>query len=133
MGHIVVDDHSGTPFCRLVDFSSATCCVESTPSTTVCGDLPCIAPEMALEAPCVAKQADCWSLWVVLLEAAGGLAELEPPAAKIRSLFSCEGSHARALAVMGGVRSRAVLAGLSGLLEPEPAARAAANAPSLAS
>jgi len=140
LDHVVVDDQSETLFCRLVDFFAATRCVEWTSSTTVCGDLPSIAPEMVLEASYVAKPADCWSLGVVLLEVAGGMgstrqavgwpddAELELAAAGIRNFFSCRGSHARALAAMGGVRSRAVLARLSGLLEPEPAARAVAGA-----
>ncbi|CAK0861784.1 unnamed protein product [Prorocentrum cordatum] len=145
LDHVVVDDQSETSFCRLVDFSAATRCVESTPSTTLCGGLPCIAPEMVLEASYFAKPADCWSLGVVLLEAVGGMgsmrqavgwpddAELEPAAARTRNFFSCDGSHARAMAVMGGVRSHAVLTRLSGLLEPEPAARAVAGSPFQAS
>jgi len=95
---------------------------------------------LVLDASYVAKPADCWSLGVVLLEAAGGMgsmrravgwpddAGLEPAAARIRTFFSRDGSHARALAVVGGVLSHAVLARLSGLLEPEPAARAVAGA-----
>ncbi|CAK0808791.1 unnamed protein product [Prorocentrum cordatum] len=140
LDHVVVDDQSETPFCRLVDFSAATRCVGSTPLTTVCGILPCIAPEMVLEASYVAKPADCWSLGVVFLEAVAGMgstrlavgwpddAELELAAARIRNFFSRDGSHARALAVMGGVRSQTVLARISGLLEPEPGARAVASA-----
>ncbi|CAK0909946.1 unnamed protein product [Prorocentrum cordatum] len=140
LDHIMVDDQSETPFCRLVDFFAASYFVGSTLSTTVCGELPCIAPEMVLEASYAAKPADCWSLGVVLLEAAGGLGsmrqavgwledtELEPAAARIQSFFSREGSCARALVAMGGVHSRAVLARLSRLLEPEPTARADADA-----
>ncbi|CAK0789288.1 unnamed protein product [Prorocentrum cordatum] len=138
--HIVVEDQSEAPFCRLVDFYQATRCPEATPLATTCGDLPCIAPEVALDESYVAKPADCWSLGVVLLEAAGGLgsmrqavgwpeeAELEPTARRIKNFFSGEGSHARALAVMGGVRSEAVLANLSALLEPTPTARASMDA-----
>ncbi|CAK0796399.1 unnamed protein product [Prorocentrum cordatum] len=138
--HIVVEDQSETPFCRLVDFNQATRCPESTLLTTPSGDLPCIAPEVALDESYAAKPADCWSLGVVLLEAAGGLgsmrqavgwpeeAELEPTARRIKNFFSGEGSHARALAVMGGVRSEPVLANLSALLEPTPTTRAAMDA-----
>ncbi|CAK0804981.1 unnamed protein product [Prorocentrum cordatum] len=145
LDHVVVDDQSETPFCRLVDFFAAMRCVGSTPLTTLCGDLPCIAPEMVLEASYVAKPADCWSLGIVFLEAVGGMgstrqavgwpddAELELAVARIRNFFSCDGSHARALAVMGGVRSQTVLARLAGLLEPEPAVRAVASAQTRAS
>jgi len=134
--HIILEDQSHKPFCRLVDFHQATHCPELTPSSTQCGELPCIAPEVALDESYLAKPADCWSLGVVLLEAAGGLgsmrqavgwpeeAELEPAARRIKSFFSTSGSHARALAVMGGVRSEAVLDTLSALLTVEPTARA---------
>eukprot|EP00959_Pyramimonas_sp_CCMP1952_P200307 4189293-Pyramimonas_sp.AAC.1 len=44
------------------------------------------------------------------------------------NFFSCNGSRARAHAVMGGARSRAALAGLSRPLEPERAALAVAGA-----
>ncbi|CAK0896734.1 unnamed protein product [Prorocentrum cordatum] len=93
--HIIVDDQYDKLFCRLVDFNRAACCPDSTPSVMPCGDLPCIAPEMALDESYFAKPADCWSLGVVLLEAAGGLgsmkqavgwlerAELEPTARRI--------------------------------------------------
>ncbi|CAK0891407.1 unnamed protein product [Prorocentrum cordatum] len=138
--HIVMEDQSETLFCRLVDFFQASHRPESMPLATPCGDLPCIAPEVALDESYFAKPADCWSLGVVLLEAAGGLgsmrqavgwpedAELEPTARRIKNFFSGEGSHGRALAVMGGVRSELVLANLSALLEPTPTARAAMGA-----
>ncbi|CAK0882881.1 unnamed protein product [Prorocentrum cordatum] len=107
--HIVMEDQSEMPFCRLVDFFQAALCPESTPLATPCGDLPRIAPEVVVDESYVAKPVDCWSLGVVLLEAAGGLgsmrqvvgwpeeAELEPTARRIKNIFSGEGSHARAL------------------------------------
>lgn len=138
--HIVMEDDLDRPCCRLVDFLSATRCPPTQRSATACGDLPCIAPEVAVEELYFPRPADCWSLGVVLLEAAGGLGSLmraagwnedtEPrrAAADIRDLFSREGNHARALASVGGVRSGRALAVLQALLRPVPADRATMQA-----
>jgi len=123
--------------CKLVDFRSAMVARGETLSRTVCGGLPCIAPEMALELPYMPKLVDCWSLGVLLLETAGGLGSLsrclpydprnmEPRAIArpIQQFFEVEGSQVRALACMGSVQSPQVEKLLVSLLQVEPRARA---------
>jgi len=123
--------------CCLVDFSTAMVSQLDTLSRVVCGTMPCIAPEVALEIPYVPWRADCWSAGVVLLEMAGGLSSLslsvpfnieaEPidVADRIRNFFSAKGSHAAALAHMGDVRDPKITSVLELLLASMPANRSA--------
>lgn len=122
---------------RLVDFHCAMSSRGPTTSRTICGTLPCIAPEMALGGPYTPRFADCWSCGVMLLESAGGLTSLcravpyppsqanpQPVAQLICNYFAAVGSHRRALALLGAVHSGAVLLRLEALLCPIPERRA---------
>ncbi|CAK0882579.1 unnamed protein product [Prorocentrum cordatum] len=125
--------------CRLIDFSMAAHVPDSSMRETMCGSLPCVAPETALGEPYWPKPADCWSLGVVLLETACGQGTLElsvpwrrcaylaQAMREILEFFAQAGSHAQAMASMGGVYDGAVLACLEALLRPEPLRRASAS------
>jgi len=133
--HVVVQQlpGSGRSRCRLVDFHSAMVARGQTTSRTVCGTLPCIAPEMALGGPYVPRLADCWSVGILLLETAGGVSSLsrsvpynpsqvEPQqvAAAIQNYFLLPNAHERALAFIGAVQSRPILSKLQALVCPSP-------------
>lgn len=122
--------------CKIVDFHSAMVSRGQTTSRTVCGTLPCMAPEVAMGGPYVPRLADCWSAGMLLLEMAGGVSSLsrsvpydpaqaEPRAvaAGIQSYFLMQGSHARALAFMGAVQNKAITAKLQALINPNPESR----------
>jgi len=126
---------------RLVDFHHAMVAKTGVMSRSVCGKLPCIAPEV-LAAECyVPFFADAWSVGIVLLEMTGGLetlataANLVPEevdvfpmgeeqqkasAKKIRDYFSTAESHGNALACINGVRNEEILDLLQSLLVSPP-------------
>merc|ERR1719382_809180 len=125
--------------CRLLDFSKAAHVPDSSTRQTLCGSLPCVAPETALEEPYLPKPADCWSLGVVLLETACGQGSLEMSvrwrhstplaraARQIFEFFAQDGCHAEAMTKMGSVRDDTALACLEALLRPEPPRRGSAT------
>jgi len=123
----------------LVDFNKAMLARSATTSATVCGEMPCIAPEVLVGRTYVPWRADCWSMGVVLLEMAGGKgsmnlflgcddegAETRPRivANKEHEMFAVTGSQAAALARMGAVESQAISSRLELLLRPAPVERA---------
>lgn len=123
---------------KIIDFNCAMVAAGNRLSKTVCGGLSCIAPEMALGIAHLPKNADCWSLGVILLEMAGGLGglshavpfnpahvQLEVAATAIQRYFLLPGSQAQALAFMGNVRNAEVVEKLEMLLNPEFSERAA--------
>lgn len=137
--HLCVNKLSGTESyqVQLCDFRSAMVARGGATSKTPCGSLPCMAPELALGIPYWPSVADCWSAGVVLLETAGGLssfgrslefdpAQVDPSqvAAGVQQFFSQPGSHARALAKVGGVERQSILTILQSLMIPNPSARA---------
>lgn len=73
--HVVVKQQDRLHF-TLVDFRYTIVAREDTRSNVVCGNLPCIAPEVAFGEGYIPRHADSWSLGVVLLEIAGGLTSL---------------------------------------------------------
>jgi len=140
MRHVSVDTASHLHICRLVDFSMAAHAPDFSTRETLCGILPCVSPEMALEEePYLPKPADCWSLGVVLLETACGQGSLElsvrwrnaAPLAhaawQMLEFFAQEGCHAEAMTKMGGVREGTTLACLRALLTPDPLLRMSAS------
>mmetsp|Transcript_6772 Transcript_6772/g.16965 ORF Transcript_6772/g.16965 Transcript_6772/m.16965 type:complete len:498 (-) Transcript_6772:130-1623(-) len=131
--HVVLSQLPGTDRhrCRLVDFHSAMVARGQTTSRTICGTLPCIAPEMATGGPYIPRLTDCWSAGIVLLETAGGMtslsrsvpyqqAEARQVAGSIQSYFMLPNSHERALAFIGAVQSRRIVAILQDLVCPTP-------------
>ncbi|CAK0909387.1 unnamed protein product [Prorocentrum cordatum] len=137
--HVSVEMARNRLVCRLVDFSMAAHVPDSSTRETMCGSLPCVAPETALGEPYWPKPADCWSLGVVLLETACGQGSLElsvpwrrcahlvQAMREILEFFAQAGSHAQAMASMDGVHDGATLACLEELLRPEPLRRASAS------
>jgi len=125
--------------CTVVDFNKATLARPDTTSQTVCGKMPCIAPEVATGRTYVPWRADCWSMGVVLLEMAGGKGSMchflgcddKPTRDRARAVarkehetFAVKGSHARALAKMGAVECGLISTRLELLLQPVPLDRA---------
>jgi len=120
---------------RLVDFAMAVQSCQGQMSWTVCGTLPCVAPEAALGGPYLPRPADCWSMGVVLLEAAGGVSSLsrsvpfdpegEPELAvsRIRDFFNADGSHAVALAHLHNVYDEDLIRMLQMVLASAPSDR----------
>jgi len=133
--HIVLSDveDTGHAICAmLVDFHTATTAKAGTTFRSICGKLPCIAPEVLLGdvVSYIPMPADCWSLGVVLLEMAGGMGSLVEAvglteeeqehvfdcehhryngANKIRAYIITGGNHENALAKLSGVRHDEVL------------------------
>ncbi|CAK0910261.1 unnamed protein product [Prorocentrum cordatum] len=139
--HVSVEMARNRLVCRLVDFSMAAHVPDSSTRETMCGSLPCVAPETAMGEPFWPKPADCWSLGVVLLETACGQGSLElsvpwrrcahiaQAMREILEFFAQAGSHAQAMASMDGVHDGAALACLEALRRPEPLRRASASDP----
>jgi serine/threonine protein kinase len=137
--HVVLAPLTGSDgyYCRLVDFHSAMVARGQTTSRTVCGTLPCIAPEMALGGPYIPRLADCWSAGIVLLEMGGGLSSLcrsvgyDPPseaadvAPAIQRYFTVQGSHAKALDTIGAIKNKDIIGKLEAVLQPQAADRLA--------
>lgn len=137
--HVVMQpeaDGSHTP--KLVNFRSAMIAKEGVTSTTLCGSLPCMAPEMMRGGSIPPKPSDLWSLGVLLLEMAGGrgsffkatqideataIQQLEWEDAgqmladQIEHYFNISGKHAFALSCMNGVSNSEVLMVLERLLQ----------------
>jgi hypothetical protein len=137
--HVSVEVAQNRHICRLVDFSMAAHIPDPGTRETLCGSLPCVAPETALEEPYLPKPADCWSLGVVLLEIACGRGSLElsvqwhsdaslaVAAQQILTFFAAAGRHAEAMTRMGSVQDDVTLACLEALCVPEPLRRARAS------
>lgn len=136
--HVCVNKLSGTDTydCQLCDFRCAMVARGGATSKTPCGSLPCMAPELALGVPYWPSVADCWSAGVVLLETGGGLSsfgrslDFDPAlvdpaqvAGIIQQFFAQPGSHAHALAKVGGVESEQMTAIIEGLMTPNPGSR----------
>ncbi|CAK0897723.1 unnamed protein product [Prorocentrum cordatum] len=137
--HVAVEIACNRHICRLVDFSMAAHVPNSSTRETLCGSLPCVAPETALEEPYLPKPADCWSLGVLFLETACGHGSLELSvrwrrgetiacaARRILEFFSQHGCHQEAMTIMGNVHDDIILACLESVLKPEPVRRAKAS------
>jgi len=124
---------SGGYSCGIVDFSHAVVVKKgAAPSRTVCGTLPCMAPEIALDVGYIPFLADRWSVGAILLEMGGGLQSMsrsvpfDPDATPtsaapaIIDYFAQPGSQARALALQGAVNNPAILTRLTALLQSTP-------------
>lgn len=115
---------------RIIDFQTCMVSKPNSTSSTVCGQMPYMAPEMALGGPYYPHSIDTWSCGVVLLEMAGGLGSLsrsvpfDPDAspASIAPLllqyFEDPVSHTEALATLAAVDTIAVIEQLEQLLVP---------------
>lgn len=136
---MVKELESGDLHFTLYGFLHAVRITDQTESTKVCGELPCIAPEMLDGGPYLPRYVDSWSVGVLLLEIAGGLgsfnmsvgigdpnvrqADPEALVDDIVDAVSDDEFHLRALAHMGGVRSPQVVSWLRQLLILEPRSR----------
>ncbi|CAK0856955.1 unnamed protein product [Prorocentrum cordatum] len=137
--HVAVEMACNRHICRLVDFSMAAHVPNSSTRKTLCGSLPCVAPETVLDEPYLPKPADCWSVGVLFLETACGQGSLEKSvqwrrgeslahaAWKILEFFSKAGCHTEAMTKMGNALDGTTLACLGVVLKPEPARRATAS------
>jgi len=138
--HVAVDQFDRDNCrCTLLDFREAIVTQDDVVSTKICGRLPCQAPEMVLARggyiPC---WVDCWSVGVLLLEAAGGLGslfastladeeeeeeDLADAMMLITSFFDSQGCYRTALSALGGVKSPQILGYLEELLVMPPHSR----------
>jgi hypothetical protein len=133
--HVAFQEDSSGLRCKLLNFKSSVLLQsDETTSMYECGCFPFMAPEVALGEPYKPIPADCWSFGMVVLETAGGLGSLNRAVGfeddeevdintaymQINEFFSSPGSRARALQIMGGVRSPQVLTMLEDLLQPVP-------------
>lgn len=136
--HVIASSPSSPGECvyRLVDFHSAMVAKGQTLSRTICGNLPCIAPEVAYGQPYIPKYVDCWSVGVLLLEIAGGVGSLsravqfdleqdhpQEVACRVQSFFLVPGSHQKALTCLGAPNSPSILEKLQALVCANPAQR----------
>ncbi|CAK0814054.1 unnamed protein product [Prorocentrum cordatum] len=136
--HVAVEMAWTRHICRLVDFSMAAHVPNSSTRKTLCGSLPCVAPETVLDEQYLPKPADCWSVGVLFLETACGQGSLELSvqwrrreslayvAWQILEFFSQAGCHTDVMTTMGNVPDGMILACLGAVLKPEPARRASA-------
>lgn len=137
--HIVMKPQAeGDPIPKLLDFRDAMIAKEGVTSTTVCGRLPCMSPEMLWGSAYLPKMADCWSVGILLLEMAGGkgsffqalemdedlatslpeqLTEQKQLSERILDHFATPGAHEAALACMGGFQNTEIHMKLDGLLQ----------------
>ncbi|CAK0874990.1 unnamed protein product [Prorocentrum cordatum] len=74
---VAVETVRNRHICRQVDFSMAAHVPFSSARETLCGSLPCVAPEAALNDTYFPEPADCWSLGMLLLETACGQCSLK--------------------------------------------------------
>lgn len=134
--HVVVRQRGDSHFhYTLVDFRSALKVQSGMVAQTKAGDLPCIAPEIALQASYDPLFVDRWSVGVLLLEIAGGLtslqtavdfsseADLVDALEAITEFFKTPGCHEKALAALGGTSSSTILYYLQNLVLLRPASR----------
>ncbi|CAK0834225.1 unnamed protein product [Prorocentrum cordatum] len=139
LNHVAVETALNRHICRLVDFSMAAHVPFSITRETLCGSLPCVAPEAALNEPYLPKPADCWSFGVLLLETACGQGSLKLSvqwrrgeslayaAWQVLQFFSHAGCHTEAMTKMGNSLDGVTLACLEAVLQPEPARRTSAS------
>jgi serine/threonine protein kinase len=132
---VVSEDNPGSYHYKLIDFQLALVAQDGTPSSTVCGRFPCMAPEMAAGTPYIPRYADLWSVGMVLLETAGGLecstsslsaAALQDTQVAFEELwtfFEEQGSHRQAVCSLGAQPSDEIVKALEMLLQPDPEAR----------
>ncbi|CAK0790349.1 unnamed protein product [Prorocentrum cordatum] len=140
--HVAVEIACGRHICRLVDFSMAAHVPDSSQRETRCSSLrslPCVAPETALEEPCLPKPADCWSLGVVFLEISCGQGSLElsvqwrreeplaRAARRMLEFFARAGCHTDAMTKRGHAHDDTTVVCLRAALTPEQARRASAS------
>ncbi|CAK0872720.1 unnamed protein product [Prorocentrum cordatum] len=137
--HVAVEIACNRHICRLVDFSMAAHVPNSNTRETLCGSLPCVAPETVLNEPYLPKPADCWSFGVLFLEIVCGQGSLELSvqwrrgeslayvAGNILEFFSQAGCHTDAMTKMGNAPDGIILACLGAALKPEPVRRASAS------
>lgn len=134
--HVVMRPFKGQGIVvKIVDFSWCIVSRGGSYSRTVCGTLPCVAPEICKGEQYLPRATDCWSAGVLLLEMGGGLSSLQRSvnyrtnaipansAALIRHYFFQPGSHARALAKIGGITNELMVSRLEMLLVPDMRAR----------
>ena len=135
--HLIISKLAGSDreHLRIVDFHNAMLVKPHMTSRTLCGEMPYMAPEMALGGPYWPHSADAWSCGIALLEMAGGLGSLcqavryEPDSAAatiaphLLQYFDDPVSHSEALAAIDGVDTIAVIEQLEQLLVPNRAER----------
>lgn len=135
--HVAVKMQTDGYHCTLLDFRRAMMARGDVLSKTICGTLPCIAPEMFLSEAYDPRFVDAWSVGIVLLEVAGGLcslflcamtdeAEENDSLSSMRAIvafFASPNSHARALERKNGVHSPQVVECLKQLLLMPPSGR----------
>jgi len=131
--------HGNGHHCCLIDFSMAVQSCHGQMSYTVCGTLPCMAPEVAMGGAYLPRPADCWSMGVVLLEMGGGMSSLsrsvpfdpeaEPQhvAARIRDFVDTDDSHRVAFAHMNNVKDEDLIRMLRMVLVSAPSDRQEAS------
>jgi len=122
---------------HLVDFHTAMVAKAGVMSRSVCGKLPCIAPEVLSGELYIPISADVWSVGILLLEMAGGLESLvkavditpeeadilqmneeqvQASSNKVRDYFAIAGNHENALAHLNGVHNEEIRTNLKSLL-----------------
>lgn len=131
--HVALKMQHDAYHCTLLDFRSAIHARVESLSSTLCGELPCMPPDMVVLQSYSPRCADAWSAGVVLLEIAGGLQSLSLSARAneaegdvvdamnaIVEFFASPNSHAAALGSKSGVQSNQVVDWLRQLLLMPP-------------